>query len=833
MTSRKIGYLVSEYPAPSHTFIRREVEVLRRQGVDITTFSIHKPGSGCRFGTEDQRALTSTRYLFPVSPLKVLTAHVWAIAKSPRMYLKAWAWSMQHAAPGWKEFFWRWFYFYEAIVLARMLSDGQVQHLHSHFANSAARVGAIATKFLEISWSITLHGAADWEFPNGHLLPEKMAAARFVACVSHYTRSQAMLRTPMLDWKKMFIARCGIDLGAFSRRTDTPRDGTVFRILNIGRLVPEKAQVGLIEALSSLRAQGQKVELKIVGSGPLKNLLTDHIVERGVKSSCTLVGQLTEAEIRDELRQADAFVMTSLMEGLPVVLMEAMAMGVPVVAPGIAGIPELVEHERTGLLFSPGDWEGLARQITQLVNDASMRGMLSEAAFQKVAQFHDIEISLDSLKDHFIGLAKQPMPPHQIDTISHDADVAAHSGSHPTTLPVDLAYLAPELPALSETFVYQELLALERLGVFVLPLTLRKPDCVANEQMALQARCETVYGRSKIFVVATGLFNLFKMPGARNAIAAVIHDCRELGLSVSALKVVFQFLAGANVARLLRSRRVAHLHVHFAHVSGSVGMYAALMAEIPFTVVAHANDIFQHGILLKEKAERSHRFLTISNFNIAYLRSLGLPEEKLAVVRCGVSFKPPSVWPQAVVKPIYRVGTLGRLVEKKGVDVLLEAISGLPKVQLSVAGDGPLLEELKAKSAALGMASSVEFVGSLSHCEVAGWMAGLDVFALACKQDRNGDMDGIPVVLMEAMSQGIPVVSTRLSGIPELVIDGKTGLLAAPGDVSDLRAKLSQMLGAVELRNVLARAAAEHVREEFGQAVNIDRLLHHLALPTR
>lgn len=400
-------------------------------------------------------------------------------------------------------------------------------------------------------------------------------------------------------------------------------------------------------------------------------------------------------------------------------------------------------------------------------------------------------------------------------------------------LPFDLAYLAPELPALSATFIYEELLALERLGVMVLPMSVRRPECIAEEQQALHSRCETVYVRSKIFVAASGLCSLFRMPGARNAIAALIHDCWKLGFSFSVLKVIFQFLAAANVARLLSSHRVAHLHIHFSHVSGTIGMYAALMAEIPFTVVGHANDIFEHGILLKEKADRSRRFLTISNFNVAFLQSLGLPEEKLAVVRCGVSFEPPTSWPQAVDKPVYRIGTLGRLVEKKGVDVLLEAVSGLPGVQLSIAGDGPLLEELKAKAAALGVASSVEFVGSLSHREVARWMAGLDVFALACKQDRNGDMDGIPVVLMEAMSQGIPVVSTRLSGIPELVIDGRTGMLAAPADAADLRAKLSQMLGSAELRNALALAAADHVREEFGLAANIDRLLRHFALPAR
>lgn len=394
-----------------------------------------------------------------------------------------------------------------------------------------------------------------------------------------------------------------------------------------------------------------------------------------------------------------------------------------------------------------------------------------------------------------------------------------------------LAYLAPELPALSATFVYEELLALERRGYPVLPLSVHPPGAMAKGQDSLSARCITVYDAPKWLVALAGLGGMFAMPGFRKAAGWLFEDIREVGLSATAIKLVFQFLAGVKMAGALRRNGVRHLHIHFAHVPTQIGMYAAAMAGIPFSVMAHANDIFERGLLLKQKAERSRMFLTISEHNLAYLRSLGLPEEKLAVVRCGVSFEPPASWPKAVDKPLYRIGTLGRLVEKKGVDVLLEAVSGLPGVQLSIAGDGPLLGELKTKAAALGLESSVEFVGSLSHRDVASWLAGLAVFALACKQDRNGDMDGIPVVLMEAMSQGVPVISTRLSGIPELVIDYKTGLLAEPGDALDLRAKLSVLLGSAELRNVLARAAADHVREEFGQAVNIERLLTHFAVP--
>jgi colanic acid/amylovoran biosynthesis glycosyltransferase len=213
---------------------------------------------------------------------------------------------------------------------------------------------------------------------------------------------------------------------------------------------------------------------------------------------------------------------------------------------------------------------------------------------------------------------------------------------------------------------------------------------------------------------------------------------------------------------------------------------------------------------------------------------LGVAPDKLAVVRCGVSFEPRLDVPAYQVKGRYRIGTLCRLVEKKGVDDLVRALPLLQgaarTVVLSIAGDGPLRASLQALVAELHLTDQVEFIGALGHEAVTAWLGTLDVFAVACKKDAHGDMDGIPVVLMEAMSQRVPVVSTRLSGIPELVVHDQTGLLAEPANPTSLALELKRLLDNPDLRAQLALAGCLHVQAEFGQQVNLDRLLGHFDL---
>ncbi len=399
-----------------------------------------------------------------------------------------------------------------------------------------------------------------------------------------------------------------------------------------------------------------------------------------------------------------------------------------------------------------------------------------------------------------------------------------------------IAYLAPEIPALSATFVYEEMLGLEKLGYRIQPFSVRQPASPAKNQESLSGRVIYLYEYGFLKNCFFGFMCLPKFgAGSLKALGWLYADIIECGpFNLSTWKLVYQFLVAARLANYLKEFDCEHLHVHFAHVPAQIAMYASAMSKVPFTIMAHANDIFERGLLLKKKAQRAVKFVTISEFNLAYLESLGLPSEKLSVVRCGVSFEMHQRPDATLMKSSFRIGTLGRFVEKKGIDIFLRAIAILRDkpydVQVSIAGDGPLKLALEQLVRELDIIDSVTFEGSLSHQKVAAWMRELDIFVLACKKDSNGDMDGIPVVLMEAMSQSVPVISTRLSGIPELVIHQQTGLLAEPGDEFDLAQQIDKLLNGNGLNERLKVNALAHVQKEFSTEVNLDRLLTAMRL---
>ncbi|MBL8328201.1 MAG: glycosyltransferase family 4 protein [Rubrivivax sp.] len=396
-----------------------------------------------------------------------------------------------------------------------------------------------------------------------------------------------------------------------------------------------------------------------------------------------------------------------------------------------------------------------------------------------------------------------------------------------------IAYLAPELTALSETFVYQELAALEALGYRVLPYAVHPAAVPAREAQGIASRTTVLYQGSLLRQVVQGVREARRLPRAWPALKTLLQDMRSVGwFDRRAWTLLFQWLAAARMVPALNAAQCTHIHAHFVHVPTQIAMYASALSGIPFTCTAHANDLFRNGLLLAQKAQRARKMLTISHYNKAWLQEQGVAPEQVDVVRCAPDIATRETPRTARHSGAYRIGTLCRLVEKKGVDDLLRALArlvrgGCAPVRLLVAGDGPERLRLQLLADQLGVHAHVDFVGVVAHHAVAQWMRSLDLFVAPCKVDRSGDVDGIPVALMEAMSLGLPVVSTRLSGVPELVVDGKTGLLAEPGDPASLAACIERAMGQPDHARAWGTAARAHVRWEFGREVNLRRLVQH------
>ena len=393
---------------------------------------------------------------------------------------------------------------------------------------------------------------------------------------------------------------------------------------------------------------------------------------------------------------------------------------------------------------------------------------------------------------------------------------------------LNVAYLAPQLTALEATFIYEEIAAVEKSGINVVPFSVNRPKSYLEGNDSLLRRTKYLYDINKVFIILLGVLAFFSSgKSGLQALRYLRHDVKKVGIfSKNAAKLIFQFFAGAMLSKELKSKDCKHLHIHFAHVATQIGMYAATMASIPFTVMAHANDIFERGLLLKEKAERAKKFFTISDYNRQYLLMKGLAQEKIAIIRCGVAQADKERKRQYSPSQIV-IGSLGRLVEKKGMNDLISAVSILlsrgHNIRLLIGGEGPLEQTLKKQVTELGIASSVSFDGKIPRSGLDSWMNKLDIFILACKKDKNGDQDGIPVVLMEAMMRKVPVVATAISGIPELIVDGKTGYLAQSDSIESLVNKVELCLDSVEQSDIVFQAE-QHVKNEFGRQVNLERL---------
>ncbi|MFA9479100.1 glycosyltransferase family 4 protein [Phycisphaerales bacterium AB-hyl4] len=392
-----LAYLTGEYPRATDTFVQREIAHLRALGRTVHTFAARRPDPHEIVGPEQQAERDNTTYLVPPQPIHLITSHFTMLARAPRRYLATLRLAWRTAPPGLRDTVYQLLYFAEAATLARHLQQRKIQHLHNHFANSSCTVAMLAAALADIPFSFTMHGPAIFFEPRRWRIDEKIRRARFVACISHFCRSQAMIFAPPDTWPRLHIVHCGVDPQQFTpvRHTAPGR-----RLLFVGRLAAVKGIPVLFHAMQAIVRRCPDAQLTLAGDGRERPQLEQHARDLGLTAHVRFVGYQSQANVRDLLHHTDVFVLPSFAEGVPVVLMEAMATAVPVVATRIAGVAELVVDNTVGYLVNPGCPDTLADRVVDLLTDPDKRQRMGDAGRAIVQR--DFNIGTEATRLHHL-----------------------------------------------------------------------------------------------------------------------------------------------------------------------------------------------------------------------------------------------------------------------------------------------------------------------------------------------------------------------------------------------------------------------------------------------
>ncbi len=400
----RIAYLLSRYPAISHTFLLQEVLGLRARGLHIETASINPPDrslSDLPLCEADEAR--RTYYIQNGSLLNAAWTLVGILLCQPAAVLRG-----VRTVCGIRDLtarrriYWL-FYLAEALLLGRWMAGRGLNHLHVHFGGPVASVGLLASAVWQVPFSLTIHGPEELLDLSFNHLREKVERATFVICISDFCRSQLYQLVSQEHWHKLQVIRLGVDPTDLLPAVDFFRKSGcgALKAVCIGRLVPAKGHRTLLEALLLLRDQAMPIQLTLIGGGPEVDRLRDFVQSNRLSECVTFTQALSHDEALAHLRGADCFVLASFAEGVPVALMEAMALGVPCVSTFVAGIPELIRDGVDGLLVPPGNAQALAEALLIFAREAPRRMSMGEAARRKIVDQYNLPCNHERLARAF------------------------------------------------------------------------------------------------------------------------------------------------------------------------------------------------------------------------------------------------------------------------------------------------------------------------------------------------------------------------------------------------------------------------------------------------
>jgi len=381
-----ITYVVSQYPAISHTFILGEVNGIKAQGINVSVASINTPDRPFEQLTDSEKVAYNSTLFVKQSLVKKLPYYFFlTLLTYPKGFFSS-LWDTFTASlhqP--TTVLQRIAYWLEAMVVVDLAKKQGSQQLHAHFSTQGCTVAMLAAKIMDINFSFTVHGPDEFYHVGEQQLEKKFSAANFIICISDFAKSQVMKYTAFSEWDKLHINYLGVDTALFSPAPGTTHNDTPV-LLCVGRLVNAKGQGVLIQAAKILKDRGIDFTLQLVGDGPDKVSLEQFSATHQLSTHVNFLGKVNHDQIQTLQQKADIFVLPSFAEGIPIVLMEAMACGTPCVTTHITGIPELFTHNHDGLLVRPGSALMLADALELLITQPETRERLKTAALSTVKE---------------------------------------------------------------------------------------------------------------------------------------------------------------------------------------------------------------------------------------------------------------------------------------------------------------------------------------------------------------------------------------------------------------------------------------------------------------
>ncbi len=402
MANKKLLYIINQYPAISHTFIEGEIRGLETLGFEIDRLSFNTPDrpiEALSLAEKSEAALTTCLkqelkdrphiyLLFALlHPIRSIAALRTALKMGKKANKRA-----KHFG-----------YFLAALVAGKIASDSKPDLIHAHFSTQACSIALLASRLSKVGYSVTVHGPDEFYDVEANNLKEKYSNADAIITISEFAKSQVLKQLELSQWDKVFVNHLGVDVDKFAPQPKTAQPGPL-NVLCVGRLVNAKGQGVLLRALEIIDSLETDVSVTLVGDGPDREQLEEYAAMRALPA--TFVGIINSDELPDVIAETDLFVLPSFAEGIPIVLMEAMAMGVPCITTHITGIPELITDGLDGLLVPAGSAEQLATAIKKMHDDPAIRRNLGHEAITTINNSWQIKSSNERLAELFVKLTR-------------------------------------------------------------------------------------------------------------------------------------------------------------------------------------------------------------------------------------------------------------------------------------------------------------------------------------------------------------------------------------------------------------------------------------------